>query len=84
MKFHIHHWMPRNIPLIESLKVFAEYRIDPAMLDIPDDKVGEVLLELSKEFDVMLVEYEANFAEEQEQRAYRIHLDDKGKRFRQR
>ena len=81
MKFQIHHWMPGNKPQIEELKVFAEYRVDPAMLDIPDEKVGEVLVELSKSFDVMLVEYEYNVGEK---RTHRIHLDDKGKRFRQR
>ena len=85
MKFQIHPWMPGNKPQIEELKVFAEYRVDPAMLDIPDEKVGEVLVELSKSFDVMLVEYESSdWDNVGEKRTHRIHLDDKGKRFRQR
>ena len=45
MKFQIHHWMPGNKPQIEELKVFAEYRVDPAMLDIPDEKVGVPFVE---------------------------------------
>lgn len=80
MKLYVYHWMQKELSIpgvYQEGKAEEGYRT-PHWLDVPDENLGKILLDLAKDNDVMLLGPSDGLDN------YRLYLDMKGKRFRQR
>ena len=81
MKYYVYHWMGKEL---EVPGVYQEGEPErhtqrpPHWIDIPDDQLGEKLKELAESWDVMFL------SPIKSDTYFRIYLDQKGGRFRQR
>ena len=71
MKIYVYHWMGQELP-----GIFQE----ADWLDMSEENLGKKLKGLADDYDVMFLSPREGTTDQ----TYRIYLDDKGRRFRQR